>query len=68
MAPVAAKMPSLKFSLGRMIPVEYAASSAARVPKVSATALMTIPGYRISNIREMPPRRSPSKAAYSGVV
>ena len=52
--PVAANIPSLKFSVGLITPVLYTRSKAARIPNVKKIAWLAIPGYCVSNILDIP--------------
>src|SRR5688572_16162590 len=57
MPPVAAKIPSLKFSVALTRPLRYASNSAASVPNVRNTAWLTMPGYCDSKITEIHAKR-----------
>ncbi len=64
MAPVAPTTIERNVWVTRIRPARKAINNTANTPKVSATAWMAIPGKRRSNMAEMPPIASPSRAAY----
>ena len=61
--PVAAAIPSLKFSLGFIKPDLYAINKERSIPIVRHMAFKTIPSYILLYIKEIPPNNPPSKIA-----
>ena len=56
---VAETIINLKFSVGLIIPVLYRTNKEAKVPMVSPTACITIPGNWSSKIAEIAPKNKP---------
>ena len=57
--PIAAKSPSLKFSVALIIPDLYASKSENKIVTVSVIALKTIPSNIWPYIKETPPKNKP---------
>ena len=66
MAKVEAIIIDLNRSVTWTILKRYSPKHTAKVTKVAPTACVTIPGYLISKIAEIPPMNKPSKTAYPG--